>query len=404
QEILENKDIILNSERYIKALKLQTVFEIVKVAPFIDFIRGVTYSKDDEVSKNGIKILRANNITIDNCLDLSDIREIGINSKVKPSQKLYKNDILICTASGSDDHVGKVAFIENNMDCYFGGFMAVIRTNEKLLAKYLYELLKTNNFRVHLKNQISSTSIRNLKYDIFESFEIPLPPLDVQQQIVNEIESYQKIIDGAKQIVNSYTPTFVINPNWEMVELGEVSSLMTGGTPTSTVKDYYEGGNINWIVSGDVHKGEIFECENKITEAGMKNSNAKYLPVNSVLIALNGQGKTRGTVAILKCIATCNQSIVSILPNDTKQLIPEFLYYQMKGLYQVIRNITGDKERSGLNMPIIRSIKLYLPPIDEQKSIVKAIDEELHIVEQNKKLIKLFETKIKNKIARVWGE
>ena len=110
---------------------------------------------------------------------------------------------------------------------------------------------------------------------------------------------------------------------WQTKKIGEVCRLMTGGTPSRTKPQYF-GGDIKWLVSGDIHQGEIFDCEGRITEAGMKNSNAKPLPVNSVLIALNGQGKTRGTVALLRTPATCNQSLVSIYPNEPDKLLPEF--------------------------------------------------------------------------------
>ncbi|MFK7693067.1 N-6 DNA methylase [Paenibacillus sp. HJGM_3] len=161
---------------------------------------------------------------------------------------------------------------------------------------------------------------------------------------------------------------------YPVVKLGEVCSFMTGGTPKSEVKEYYEDGSIPWLVSGDIHKGFISDCEGRITEMGLENSNAKILPYNSVLIALNGQGKTRGTVAILKMEgATCNQSIVAITPNDIAELQPEFLYYQLKARYQEIRGLTGDNQRSGLNIPILKSLNFVLPPITVQQQIITEI-------------------------------
>jgi restriction endonuclease S subunit len=189
-----------------------------------------------------------------------------------------------------------------------------------------------------------------------------------------------------------------------MVELGEVCNLSTGGTPKSSIKEFYEGGNIRWLVSGDIHKEEIYDCEGRITELGMENSNARFLPVNSVLIALNGQGKTRGTVAVLRVKATCNQSLVAIDPKDHGKLMPEFLFLLLKSKYQEIRNITGDNQRSGLNMPIIRGIKIYIPEMEIQKNHVKDYVQEHDIIKSNLILIERFEQKIKDRIAKVWGE
>jgi type I restriction enzyme S subunit len=131
------------------------------------------------------------------------------------------------------------------------------------------------------------------------------------------------------------------------------------------------------LVSGDIHRREIFDCEGRITEAGMKNSNAKLLPVNSVMIALNGQGKTRGTVALLRIQATCNQSMVSIYPKEPEKLLPEFLYANLHGRYQELRHLTGDSgnDRRGLNMGLIEDIAIPIAPLAEQKRIVTILDE-----------------------------
>ena len=163
---------------------------------------------------------------------------------------------------------------------------------------------------------------------------------------------------------------------WETKKIGEVCHLMTGGTPSRAKSEYF-GGDIRWLVSGDIHQGEIFDCEGRITEAGMKNSNAKLLPVNSVMIALNGQGKTRGTVALLRTRATCNQSLVSIYPHDPEKLMPEFLYANLHGRYQEIRQMTGDtgNDRRGLNMILINGIEIPIAPMREQQRIVRLLDE-----------------------------
>ncbi len=163
---------------------------------------------------------------------------------------------------------------------------------------------------------------------------------------------------------------------WPKRKIGDVCQLMTGGTPSKSKPEYF-GGEIKWLVSGDIHRGEIFDCEGRITKDGMRNSNTKFLPVNSVMIALNGQGKTRGTVALLRTQATCNQSLVSICPNDPDKLMPEFLYANLHGRYQEIRQLTGDSgnDRRGLNMILIKGIEIPIPPLPEQQRIVRILDE-----------------------------
>ena len=177
-----------------------------------------------------------------------------------------------------------------------------------------------------------------------------------------------------------------MSKKWEVKTIGEMCDLMTGGTPSRVRPEYFEGGKIKWLVSGDIHKGEIYDCEGRITKGGFDNSNARFLPINSILIALNGQGKTRGTVAILRTKATCNQSLVSIYPKDTDYLLPEYLHRVLSGRYEEIRKMTGDSgnDRRGLNMPLIRSIKIVVPPLSEQKRIVGILDEKFDAIEKFK--------------------
>jgi len=165
--------------------------------------------------------------------------------------------------------------------------------------------------------------------------------------------------------------TRLLQAKWPTVSLGEICTFMTGGTPTSTVAEYYENGTVPWLVSGDIHGFEIWDCEKRITQKGVENSNARVLPKDSVLIALNGQGKTRGTVALLRLEgATCNQSLVAITPAHPPRAIVEFIFWVLHSMYADIRALTGDTERSGLNMAILRSIQIPLPPLEAQKEIV----------------------------------
>jgi type I restriction enzyme M protein len=173
--------------------------------------------------------------------------------------------------------------------------------------------------------------------------------------------------------------------SYPIVEIGDVAKLHTGGTPQSTRREYY-GGSIKWLVSGDIHQEEIFDCSGRITDLALRESNAKLLPLNSVLIALNGQGKTRGTVALLRTEATCNQSLVAI-ETDSSRLLPEFLYFVLRGLYQDIREINGENQRGGLNMPLIRKIRIPLPPIEEQQEYIKILSGFTTVIQGAKQIL-----------------
>jgi type I restriction enzyme, S subunit len=180
--------------------------------------------------------------------------------------------------------------------------------------------------------------------------------------------------------------------NWSLLKAGDVIEIKTGGTPSKKKSDYWDG-TIKWMSSGEVSLKRIRDVEGRITEEGLQNSNARYLPKGTVMIALNGQGKTRGTVAILEAELTCNQSLAGFLPS--KQHNSYYLLYNLENRYNEIRNLTGDNARTGLNLGILKDLEILLPPIPEQNkiaSILLSIDETIEkteaIIEQTEKMKK----------------
>lgn len=164
------------------------------------YIRGVTYNKAQEINDESAecwKILRANNISLStNTLNFDDIKKISKAVKVKETQMLRKGDILICAGSGSKEHVGKVAYISEDMDYSFGGFMAVIRCDESVNSKYMYYLLTSKCFGQYLDDAIKSSTINNLNSSIMNAFEFPLPPINVQERIVGILDQIYETTDA----------------------------------------------------------------------------------------------------------------------------------------------------------------------------------------------------------------
>lgn len=173
-----------------------------KLGEVSHYYRGVTYNKKQEVSPNsgGTKIFRANNINIGtNSLNYDDIKEISNDVKIKDFQWLYKGDILICAGSGSKEHVGKVAYIMDDLNYSYGGFMGKIVTDDLLSSRYLFHLISGVLFKKYLEVALNSTTINNLNSEIVNNFKIPIPSLAEQERIVGILDTFTAAIDNLKK-------------------------------------------------------------------------------------------------------------------------------------------------------------------------------------------------------------
>ena len=155
---------------------------------------------------------------------------------------------------------------------------------------------------------------------------------------------------------------------WEQHKLGDHSEIVAGGTPNTGHPEYWNPKEIPWMSSGEINNKVIYSTDNMISKIGFSNSSAKWVKEKSVLIALAGQGKTRGTVAISEIPLTTNQSIAAIQPDSF--LYYKFLFQNLEERYNELREVSsGDGTRGGLNKQIISDLEVLAPEIQEQIKI-----------------------------------
>ncbi|MEZ8580606.1 restriction endonuclease subunit S [Vibrio splendidus] len=285
---------------------------------------------------------------------------------------------------------------------------------DELTTEFLLYWFLTYEHR--LMNMVTGTGIGAGKLDTtdLQGLDVFLPPLPEQRKISKILSAWdkaiatteklietskqqkkalmQQLLTGGKRLVDPETGK-VFEEEWEEVNVGSIANLTAGGTPSTKHPEYW-GGYILWMNSGEINLKQIFSVEGRITQLGLEKSNTKEIPSNSVLIALAGQGKTRGTVAINRIPLCTNQSIAALIP-DREKVCSEFLYFNLDSRYQELRSMsTGDGGRGGLNLSILRSIKLRTPTIPEQKkiaSVLTAADKEIE--ELKTKLVHLKQEK-----------
>ena len=161
---------------------------------------------------------------------------------------------------------------------------------------------------------------------------------------------------------------------WGVARVKHLSTIYAGGTPDRDNKEYWDDGTIPWLNSGEVNQWLITQPSTFITEEGYRHSSAKWIPKGALVMALAGQGKTKGMVAQLGIEATCNQSMAAIVPSERAH--PRFLQWWLHANYETIRNLAGGEQRDGLNLEIVGNIPCPQPSTASQRAIADHLDRE----------------------------
>lgn len=154
--------------------------------------------------------------------------------------------------------------------------------------------------------------------------------------------------------------------DWEVRKLGESCTLATGGTPSRKVSEYWNGG-IPWVKTGEVKYTTIKKTEESISKLGLENSAAKVYPAGTLLVAMYGQGVTRGRASILGIDAAINQACAAITVSD--QVRSDFLFFALMAHYERIRELGHGANQRNLNMQLLRGVEMPVPPVAEQRTI-----------------------------------
>lgn len=278
-------------------------------------------------------------------------------------------------------------------------FALFAKDGSVLNMKYLYHILspKLEDLFVPL---MKGTANVGMKMTDAVGVKFPLAPLEKQLEIVELIEKQKAIAEGADRIINNWQVEIPEANNWKTYLISDVANVIAGGTPSRKEKTYW-GGNISWVKTAEVNFTTVMDTEESITEDGYKNSSCVMLEPGAVLLAMYGQGVTRGRVAMLGIKAVTNQACAAILLKN-QNIRNKFLYYYLMSKYQYIRSMSHGTNQANLNKTIIENIALKVPSLAIQDQIISKIDAEINVVEGIKELRNEASTKIRALLQHLW--
>jgi type I restriction enzyme M protein len=377
QEILNSNDLNLNYDSYLKYDYSKVEYKICSLGDLIE----VEYGK---------RIVKKN--------DSGTIYPVyGGGGETFKTNTFNRKDRLIISRFAMSPKC--VRIVSGEFFLNDSGFTVKLKNSDLCIEDYL------NNILVNIQDKIykcgKGAAQKNINFDSFLNLKIPLPPLEIQKEIVEELEQYQKVIDGAKQVVKNYKPHFEIDESWEKVELGKICKLVGGGTPSKKIDEYW-GGEIKWLSCADfsIDPFYIESSLRKITSKGLNNSSSNLIKKGTVVLVTR---VSLGKVAIIKDDFAINQDLTGLY-FDNSIIENEFALLALKSLAKHIILCGTGSTVKGVTRDFVKKLQLPVPSLKEQKTIVNKISDERKIIEGNKKLIEIYSKKIEDRINKIWGE
>lgn len=370
------------------AVRTKSNIPFVKLGDVCDEIKnGKNVSQIDTPAK--YRVSRIQSIS-DGTFNLKKTK--WTNDEVEDANFLRKGDILFSHIN-SLDHIGKTAIYNLDEKIVHGANLIRLRiSNPNILPEYLIRILKSSRFIKIAKSRanqaVNQCSINTAS---IKTIEIPLPPIGVQEEIVDEVEGYQKIIDGCRMVIANYKPTITIDPAWKMMELGDVCEIVNGRAYKR--EELLEKGKYPVLRVGN------FFTNSKWYYSNLELEDKKYCHKGDLLYAWSASFGAK----IWDGEKTIFHYHIWKINSNPKIINKFFLKCILGSITEALKKSEG---RGGIMMHFTKEgmekRKIPIPPMAVQEEIVREIEQQQVVIDGNKRLLEIFQQKIHSKIAQVW--
>jgi len=293
--------------------------------------------------------------------------------------------------------------IAGNEVCTNQGFKSII-PNKSIFSDYLFYFLKAS--KQEAEKVASGTTFKEISLKAFSQLEIPVPPFSEQEAIVSKIEELLSDLDNGKQqlqiaqqqlkvyrqsllkwafegkLTNKIVNEGEVPKGWKQVKIEDIATVGTGATPLKGNREYYEDGKIAWVTSGSLNDEYVKEATEYVTDVALKETNLSIYPKNTLLLAMYGEGKTRGKCSELQIEACTNQAIAAIHFKNHDSRVKPFLKYFLLKNYNDIRRLSSGGVQPNLNLGIVKRTLFPFPPFEEQQLIVSELESKLTVCDK----------------------
>lgn len=350
-----------------------------------------------ERSSDGIVQIRMNNVTANGSLDWTKLTRVPTSPKQTKEYELVRGDIVF-NNTNSTELVGKTAYFPGYAEAVvFSNHFTRLRVKEdvldpQFLALWLQRLWRQRVFAEICDRWIGQSAVQREK---LLSLSVPLPPIKEQKRISAMLNEQMENGDFVRSQVASQLKfaesitTSILSTEFESAEsnararrtIGEIAKTASGATPPRGNSAYFSGGTIPWVKTGELKDSSIASSEEYVTDLALKDCSLPLLPVGTLLIAMYGQGQTRGRTGLLAIPATTNQACFAILPNPG-EFESRYLQYWFRHSYQRLRRETEGRggNQPNLNGILLRSLEVPLPPLKDQNAIAARLDQKFSVV------------------------
>lgn len=337
---------------------------------------------------NGIPVLRTTNFTDTGVINFANVVLRDIPTKDLSKKFLRPGDIIIEKSGGSDTKpVGRVVYFDSEENKYlinnFTGLLRVVDQTKWYPRYVFYALFANYSFGGTRQYENKTTGLHNLKLDQYlNSFDIPDVDFQLQHHIADTLDKVSEGIEVCRKMLGKLDLMVKAkfremfgdahnNSAFPYKNIGDLTTVTSGGTPDRENNLYWDDGDIRWVKTTELQNCTICDTEEKITKLGLENSSAKLVPTGSVLIAMYGQGKTRGMTAYLENESATNQACACVLPSS--KINQKYLWQYLMLSYDALRAMAKGGNQPNLNISMIKNFPVLYTPMELQNQYVEFV-------------------------------